>query len=134
MAVVDASVLVALFHVDEPHHEACRSWFLRVTSENNELSTPVIALAEVAAAISRGKDNPARAQQIVSLIRQTNVITLLPVSQSLAVQASNIAALYRIRGCDAVYVALAQKLNQPLVSLDNQQRDRSQAIIQVETL
>jgi predicted nucleic acid-binding protein len=132
MAIVDASVLVALFHTDEPHHDACRSWFLRETSAHNELSTPVIALAEVAAAISRGKDNPLRSQQIVSLIRQTNVITLLPVSQSLALQAASIAAVYQIRGCDAVYVALAQKLSQPLVTLDNQQRDRAKALIQVE--
>lgn len=132
MTVVDASVLVALFHADEPHHEACRRWFIRATSMENELSAPVIAIAEVSAAISRGKDNIVRAQQIASLITQTNVITLFPIPQTLAEQAADIAALYRIRGCDAVYVALAQKLDQPLITLDKQQRERAKSIIQIE--
>ena len=109
MAIVDASVLVALFHTDEPHHEACRNWFLHATSMDEELSAPVIAITEVAAAISRGKGNLLRAQQIASLIRQTNIITLFPVSLKLAEQAADIASLHQIRGCDAIYVALAQK-------------------------
>lgn len=132
MTVVDASVLVALFHTDEPHHEACRDWFLRATSMDEELSAPVIAITEVAAAISRGKGNVLRAQQITSLIKQSNIITLFPISLKLAEQAADIASLYQIRGCDAIYVALAKKLDQPLVTLDKQQQERAKSIIQTE--
>lgn len=134
MTVADASVLVALFHADEPHYEACRNWFLKASSAGTGIVTPVIAIAEVSAAISRGKENPLRAQQIVSLITQTNVISLIPISQLLAEQAADIAALHRIRGCDSIYVALAQKLNQPLITLDKQQRDRAKTIVQIEKL
>lgn len=127
--VVDASVLVALFHADEPYHQVTRNWFIQTTSANIEISTSVIALPEIAAAISRGKGNLLRAQQIYSLITQANVISLVPVSQQLAEQAADIAATCQIRGCDAIYVALAQKLNQPLVTLDNQQLQRAKSVI-----
>lgn len=132
MAVVDASVLVALFHADEPQHEACRSWLIRVTTTGEEISTPVIALAEIAAAVSRGKGDASRAQQITALLTQSNVITLHPVPQVLAEQAADVAALHRIRGCDAIYVALAQKLDQPLITLDAQQLERAAAIVKTE--
>jgi predicted nucleic acid-binding protein len=132
MAVVDASVLVALFHADEPHHDVCRSWLIRVTTAGEEIVIPVIALAEIAAAVSRGKGDALRAQQITTLLTQSNVLTLHPVPQVLAEQAADVAALHRIRGCDAIYVALAQKLDQPLITLDAQQLERAAAIVKTE--
>ena len=44
-------------------------------------------------------------------------------------QAAQIAADYKIRGCDAIYVALAQQLDDYLITLDNQQYTRGAYII-----
>jgi predicted nucleic acid-binding protein len=130
MAVLDASVIVALFNSEEPHHEACRNWFVRATNANEPLVAPVVMLAEVAAAISRGAGNPARAQETVDLLVQHSPFELTPVSLTLAEQAATLALTYRIRGGDALYVALAHQLDQPLITLDEQQLSHSQPIIQ----
>ena len=47
----------------------------------------------------------------------------------LAQQALDIAALYRLRGSDAVYAAAAQRFACPLVTLDQEQHDRVAAAL-----
>jgi len=42
---------------------------------------------------------------------------------------STLAAEHRIRGCDAVYVALARQLDMPLITLDRQQLERGAAVV-----
>jgi len=41
----------------------------------------------------------------------------------------DIAAEHRIRGCDAIYIALAEQLNDSLVTLDRQQLERAADIV-----
>ncbi|MBE2201364.1 MAG: PIN domain-containing protein [Anaerolinea sp.] len=53
---------------------------------------------------------------------------LFPVSASLAYKAAVIAATYQIRGCDAIYVALAETLDEELITLDRQQGERAKSI------
>ena len=47
--------------------------------------------------------------------------------------AAQVAAEYRIRGCDAVYVALAYLEQAVLVTLDGQQRERTPPVIPART-
>jgi len=47
------------------------------------------------------------------------------IDEALGDLAAELAARYRIRGCDAVYVALAQAKQAFLVTLDRQQRERT---------
>jgi predicted nucleic acid-binding protein len=54
---------------------------------------------------------------------------MYPVTFGLAERAAEIAAEYKIRGCDAIYVALAEQLGEELVTLDNEQLTRSTAVI-----
>ena len=65
--------------------------------------------------------DPTRANQFVQLMVQGTVITLYPITTSIAERAAEIAADYKIRGCDAVYVALAEQLGDELVTLDSEQ-------------
>ena len=44
-----------------------------------------------------------------------------------------VASSKRIRGCDAIYVALAQHLGIPLISLDREQRERAPEDVAVLT-
>lgn len=132
MAVLDASVLVALFHIDEMYHTATVRWFDWAEVNGEPLNAPVIVLTEVAAALSRGKNEPSRAEDVVQLLRDSDAISLFPISQTLAEQAASIAITCRIRGCDAIYVALARQLDQPLITFDEQQLSRSQHLIRVQ--
>ena len=90
---------------------------------------PVILLAEVAAALSRGIADLRLAHRVVQQLRHSKVIELLPVTLAMAERAATIAADHRIRGCDALYVALADQLRDRLITLDRQQLDRSRTIV-----
>lgn len=133
MAVLDASVVVALFSANEPHHAASREWLVQATAVAEPLIAPVIVLAEVAAALSRAKGDPALARQVIQLLGQGGLFELVPISLALAEQAAAVAISAQIRGCDAVYVALAQQLNQTLITLDHEQLARGTAVIRVQT-
>ncbi|MBX3055282.1 MAG: type II toxin-antitoxin system VapC family toxin [Anaerolineae bacterium] len=129
MMVIDASVFMALLYQDEPGHIISRTWFGVALTSGQILSSPVIMLAEVAAAISRSKSDSARAGQFVQLLANGDLISLYPVTFGLAERAAEIAADYKIRGCDAVYVALAEQLGEELVTLDNEQLSRGTDVV-----
>jgi len=129
MPVLDASVYVALVNAEEAAHAESFTWFRHMVEEGAIITAPCIILTEVAAALSRGLNDPALALQVVENLKQSKIITLMPVSQSLAELAAMIAAQHRIRGCDAIYVALAQQTGDDLVTLDQQQLARGAAIV-----
>ncbi len=54
MPVIDASLYVSLINVSEEQHESSCVWYEYVQSKQEPLVAPVIILAEVAAALSRG--------------------------------------------------------------------------------
>ena len=129
MAVTDASVYIALINADERDHGSSWEWFEEAKAEHEPIIAPAILLAEVAAALSRGLGDPALAHRVVQQLKRSEAIELLPVTQAMAEQAAMIAADYRIRGCDAVYVALADQLGDCLITLDRQQLERGAAIV-----
>ena len=124
MPVIDASVYVALMNAHETDHANSWAWFQKAQAAGDPILAPVILLAEVASAISRGIGDPALAHQIVEQLRHSMVIELVPVIPSLAERAAAIAADYQVRGCDAVYLALAEQMDDYLVTLDRQQLER----------
>jgi predicted nucleic acid-binding protein len=133
MPVVDASVCVALFHMDDPGHLASRCWLAERQGEDELIVSPVILLAEVAAALGRGVGNLNLAREAVRLLRGRNLVELFPVTESLAARASEIAAEQKIRGCDSIYVALAGQLDMEFVTLDGQQLERGATVVATRT-
>jgi predicted nucleic acid-binding protein len=129
MPVVDASVCVALFHTEDPGHPASRRWLAESQGKAEPIVAPVILLAEVAAALGRGLGDAALAREAVLLLRGRHLVELFPVTEALAARAAEIAAEEKIRGCDALYVALARQLEMELVTEDRQQLERGAAII-----
>jgi predicted nucleic acid-binding protein len=131
MPVIDASVYMALVNAHERDHASSWAWFEQAKAAAELVVAPVILLAEVAAALGRGVGDPMLAHRVVQQLARSDVIELMPVTQTLAVQAAGIAADHRIRGCDAIYVALADQLGDCLVTLDRQQLERGTAIVDV---
>lgn len=129
MAVVDASVYVALINSLEEAHEECWAWLREAHPAGEPIAAPALLVAEVAAAIGRGADDAALARRAVQQILSGNVVELMPVTVSLTRRAASIAAEHRIRGADACYVALALRLGQELVTLDRQQLERGSAVV-----
>lgn len=131
MAVIDASVYVALINAKEKEYTNSWAWFVQAKKEQQTIAAPVILLAEVAAALSRGVGDLVLAHRVVGQLKRSRVIELVPVTLALAEQAAVIAGDYRIRGCDAIYVALASQLEDCLVTLDQQQLERAAAIVDI---
>lgn len=129
MTVIDASVYIALVNEDEPGFVASWRWLQVVQSNGERLAAPVIMMAEVAAAISRGRNDVVHARKIIRRLQRSRLIEFWPVSFELAERSAEIAADHHIRGCDAVYVALAEQLGTDLISLDQQQVARGTAVI-----
>lgn len=128
MAVVDASVYVALVHGDEPGHEDSWSWLTVAQTRREPLKAPNILAAEVGSAVRRGTGSRELAHQIVQQLLTANVVELVPVTARLAGRAAVIAADHQLRGCDAIYVALAEQEDDELVTLDRQQLERGGAV------
>ena len=124
MPIIDASVAIALLNAHEKDHASTWAWLESLQSAGESLAGPSILLAEVAAALSRGLGDPALAHRAVQELRGSGLIELVPVTLSMAERAATLAADHQIRGCDAVYVALAQVRGVPLITLDRQQRER----------
>ncbi len=129
MPVVDASVYVALINAHEESHAESWAWLRDLHSSGEEIAAPVILVPEVAAAISRGLDEPELAWRAVQQILSRNVVELVPVVTKMAERAADIAIDHRIRGADALYVALAEHRGDELVTLDRQQLERGAAVI-----
>ena len=129
MAVIDASVYVALVNAHEADHDRCWAWFEGAARSGEPIRAPVVLLVEVSAALSRGVGNPSLAYQIVQQLLRAPTIELVPVTVELAERAAGIAADCQIRGCDALYVALAEQAGDELVTLDRQQLERGRAVV-----
>lgn len=129
MAVVDASVILSSILPDDPHHQASRDWISSLIQAGNHFTAPTLLLSEIAAPLGRAYGQPELARRIVQTLATASFAVLTPISTSLAIRAALIAAEYRIRGCDAVYVALAESIGEDLITLDEQQGQRAGAVV-----
>ena len=85
---------------------------------------PTLLLPEVAAAVSRGREDEELARQFAATLSRLPHLVLVPLDTALAQQAAGVAAQYRLRGSDAVYAAVALRFGSTLVTLDREQRER----------
>ena len=131
--VLDASVLVAGIRPSEPYYADARSALESLSRQRANLCAPAIVLPEVAAAIGRGSGNPSQAARDVGLVRKLSGMEIVSIDQTLADMAAIVAAQQRIRGCDAVYVALARNRNATLITLDNEQRQHSPTDVKAQS-
>jgi predicted nucleic acid-binding protein len=129
MAVVDASVFISAILPNDINHNASKVWFDSLFNTGGFFFTPTIFLSEIAAPLSRAHNQPNLAKHLVQSLMNSPIIKLQPVTDKIASRAGIIATDYKIRGCDAIYVALAEALNEDLLTWDKQQRERAKPII-----
>lgn len=103
-------------------------WFEQSRVADESIVTPVIPLSEVAAALRQGIGDHKLAQRVVQQLARSEVIELIPVTQPMAEQAAVIVAEHRIRGCDAIYVALTDQFSDTLVTRDRLQLERGRPL------
>lgn len=133
MYVIDASVHIADVRPSEPHHGEARAFLDQVRRTGAPAYSPIIVLAEVAAGVARGTGRSGLARRLTNLLRRVPNFVFLPVDEALGDLAAEVAASQQVRGCDAIYIALAQQLSATLVTLDGEQRQRAPAVVLAQT-
>jgi predicted nucleic acid-binding protein len=127
---IDASVFLNAFIVTESGSDVSRELLSLLQSQAVPLIAPTLLLPEVAAAISRGYHDADSARHFAARLRRLPHLILVPIDQTLALQAQEVAAQHRLRGADAVYVSVAQRFACPIVTLDCEQHDRVADVLQ----
>jgi len=133
MYCIDASVLTNSQLEHEEFHEYSKKLMGIIKDKGITVLIPEIALPEIASALARGTDDTEEALTFVNELKLLPNFVFIPVDRELADLASRLAAEYRLRGCDAVYVAVALLFNTKLISLDKQQRERASNCIDALT-
>ena len=129
--VVDASVVVSHLVPHDMHHAASRAWLTRHVSDGRLVIAPALLLPEIAGAIARRTGVPRLAERAVEAVLRLPGLRLVPVDDVLARSAAGLAGRLRLRGADAIYIATAATLRQPLVTWDVEQRERAARVIVV---
>ncbi len=132
-AVVDASVWISRFIAQDVHHRPSRQWLETHLTAGGRVLAPTLLLAEVGGAVVRRVANPMVARQIVRDIIQLPASHLVSVDQQLGASAAWFAVDLRLRGADSVYVAVAHRLQIPLITWDREQLTRTVGWITART-
>jgi len=127
--IVDASVWVAVFRASDSHHADGLAFLEAAVAKLEDLHIPNMALAEIAGVFSRQTNNARLAARTVRAVLALPRVQRHELSEPLADRAAALAASCRLRGADAVYVALAEALEVPLITLDQEILDRSRRIV-----
>jgi predicted nucleic acid-binding protein len=129
--VVDASVWVSRLVATDVHYEPSRRWLEDAAARGEQFIAPMILLPEVAGAVARRTADSAMGDRGVEILLRVPGLRLVSIDHRLGQEAARLAARHRLRGADAVYVTTASVLSVPLVTWDDEQRDRTQGLISV---
>ena len=133
IVVVDASIwLSALLRADPLYEETFR-WLHGFLFEGGTVAAPIILVAEVAGAYARRTGQTDIAVRYALEIQSEPRVQLYSVNAALGDAAARLAAHLLLKGSDAVYVALAEGLDVPLVTRDREQLARGSTVIQAMT-
>ena len=123
--VVDASLWVARLVPQDVFHVPVRTWLDARRAAETEFLAPALLLAEVAGAIARRTGEPNLASRAVEYLEHLPGLRLVEMDHTLLEEAAHLAAELGLRGADSTYVAVARRLNIPLATLDDDQRERA---------
>ena len=121
---IDASVFLNAFNPYETGHDESSRLLAHLKERATPIIVPTLLLPEVAAAVSRGRDDDELARKFAAALGRLPHLVLVPLDATLAQQAADVAAQYRLRGSDAVYAAVALRFGSALITLDREQRER----------
>jgi predicted nucleic acid-binding protein len=129
MIVIDASVWMSFFVQQDVNHAATYPWLAKILTTTVPVAAPILLLSEVGGAMSRRLGQANLADAAINQLLSIPTLRLVSIDHALGIQASRIAAKHRLRGADALYVAVAAQLNVPLVSWDNEHISRVSGLI-----
>jgi predicted nucleic acid-binding protein len=126
---VDASVFVNAFNLHEAGHAESLQILAAIQERGDPVIVPALLIPEVASAVARASGDSDGAMQYANATAALPNLTLVSLTVAVARQAAGLAATYRLRGADSVYVAVARRYGTTLVTRDTEQRTRAAAAV-----
>jgi predicted nucleic acid-binding protein len=126
---IDASVFINAFVPTEAGHAESHRLLAALQEKAAPIIVPTLVLPEVAAAVARGQNDAELARRFAATLSHLPHLVLVPVDETLAQQAADLAAQHRLRGSDAVYAAVALRFGSMLVTLDRLQLERAAGVV-----
>jgi predicted nucleic acid-binding protein len=130
---IDASVFVNAFNPHEDGHAASLQLLVAIQERGDPVMMPTLVIPEITAAVARVSDDSVGALEYAKATAALPHFTLVTLTAATARQAAELAATYRLRGADAVYLAVAHRYGTTLVSRDEEQRTRGSAVVTCRT-
>ena len=131
--IVDASVWVASVLKEDAHHEVSLAFMHRFVKEQQIATVPLLVWAEIAGAVARRTGDADRGMKVAEFIAARIWVRGVPLDATLANESMCLAAKLRLRGADAVYVALAAAYHEPLLTLDSEMLERARGVAEAFT-
>jgi predicted nucleic acid-binding protein len=123
MAVIDASVWVALFQEKDVFHLRATQLLDEVVAGGHPIKVPALVFAEVAGAMRRRTGKLKHASNAVAKMHDLD-LDVREIDDNFGRLAADIAGRLGMRGADAFYVALAKETGSVLYTFDDEQRQR----------
>jgi len=133
ICTLDASVFVAAARASERESPTSKQFLRQLRARAVAVHCPTLVLPECAGAIARPTGDVAAAEQTQAMIQGFPDLQLVGVDVSLAQRAAQIATHCRLRGSDAVYVAVAEKAVATLITWDTEMLRRAPTIVPTMT-
>jgi len=130
---IDASVWVAALLPTDVHHQSSRDVLVRLMAQNAPIICPTLILPEMAAAVARNTDRDDLAIQSSESVGDFPGMTLHLLEHDLAMKAARLAAMHRLRGADAIYIAIAAEEQAVLITWDAEMHNRGAAAVRTIT-
>lgn len=123
MIVIDASVWLSAILPTDVHYQYTVPWKKLIEASGEPIAVPAHFPAEVAGVLSRtGSDRTFIADTLDS-IGSGHLFAIYPITVGFGRFCAEMASLAAVRGSDAIYLALAQSLDVPMLTWDRQQRE-----------
>lgn len=126
---IDASVFVASIQTHEVHHADSLLFLNRLPQTGTQIYCPSLLVPECSASIARRTGDTAQARLLINEVQGLSNLTLFPLTIPRARRAAELAVTYRLRGADAVYVAVAEEFVATLVTWDGEMYERGGHVV-----
>jgi predicted nucleic acid-binding protein len=124
---------VNAFNPHEEGHVQSLQILSAIQARGNPVIVPTLLVPEIASVVARATNDSAGALQYAVATAALPHLTLVSLTAAVAREAAGLAATHRLRGADAIYVAVARRYGTTIVSRDDEQRMRGAAVVTCQT-